>query len=269
MGPDSEAMYEDQSSTLKLPLFSIPASMQSPERPGMLTPPLQTSASVPFRWEEEPGKPKPCTTLITLPDSSKTDFSHKCLELPPRLLIMDAANANANNITKLSSPTTVLEGPYVGRSSRFQTPSFRMSSECYGSFRRSTLSPEQRDQKDNDRFGAMVLSNSKIVKKEKGVFGSWGKKGLKSNKREVGGGSYVFPSSVDRFYEIECSREEEGSSSNCTSDEITRIRRSGSFTSVSLAATRPRFWATVYGGLKQVVVFPWRSRKAKKDGLLS
>lgn len=27
--------------------------------------------------------------------------------------------------------------------------------------------------------------------------------------------------------------------------------------------------ATIYGGLKQVVVLPWRSRKAKKDGLLS
>lgn len=271
MWPDSEAMDEGQSSTLKLPLFSITAraSMQSPERPGMLTPPLRTSASVPFRWEEEPGKPKPCTTVITLPDTSKTDFSHKCLELPPRLLIMDAANANANNIAKLSSPTTVLEGPYVARSSRFQTPSFRMSSECYGSFRGSTLSPEHKNKKDSDEFGVVVLSNSKIVKKEKGVFGSWRENGLKSNKREVGGGSYVFPSSVDRFCETECSRAEEGSSSNCTSDKITRIRRSGSFTNVSVATARPRFWATIYGGLKQVVVLPWRSRKAKKDGLLS
>ncbi|KAJ4728096.1 DUF688 domain-containing protein [Melia azedarach] len=242
----SEAVDEELSLTLKLPLFSIPANMHSPERPGMLTPPLHTSAAVPFRWEEEPGKPKPCTALATIPDS-ENDLSQKCLELPPRLLLMDA------NMTKLSSPTTVLDGPYVGRSSRFQGPSFRMSSECYGSFRKS-LSPER----DHDEFGALVLSK-RVHNNDKGLFGSWRKKSLKS-KKEVGGGSYVFPSSVDR--ESECSREGEGSSGS----SITRIRRSGSFTTVSRA--RPRFWATLCGGLKQVVV-PWRNRKAKKDGLHS
>ncbi|KAJ6679843.1 DUF688 FAMILY PROTEIN [Salix purpurea] len=39
---------------------------QSPERSGTLTPPLHSSASVPFRWEEEPGKPREhCPTLIS------------------------------------------------------------------------------------------------------------------------------------------------------------------------------------------------------------
>lgn len=174
---------------------------------------------------------------------------------------MDAANANANNITKLSSPTTVLEGPYVARSSRFQTPSFRMSSECYGSFRGSTLSPEHKNKKDSDEFGVVVLSNSKIVKKEKGVFGSWRKNGLKSSKREVGGGSYVFPSSVDRFCETECSRAEEGSSSNCTSDKITRIRRSGSFTNVSFATARPRFWVRFFSLIIFVIIINFFSFK--------
>jgi hypothetical protein len=87
--------------TSKVPLFSV-SLMQSTEPSGMLTPPLHSSALVPFRWEEEPGKPRPCTALATVTNV----FVTKCLELPPRLL----------SDIKLSSPTTVLEGPYVDRS---------------------------------------------------------------------------------------------------------------------------------------------------------
>ncbi|KAH7578064.1 hypothetical protein ACOSP7_000811 [Xanthoceras sorbifolium] len=245
----------EQSSTLTLPLFSI-TTMESPERPGMLTSPLHTSASVPFRWEEEPGKPKPCTALTTY-SNPNNGFAHKCLELPPRLLLMDHANSSKLS----SSPTTVLEGPYVGRP-RFQGSSFRMSSECYGSFRRS-LSPER----DHDPLGAFVLKRGH---KERGGFGSWSwRRGvLKGNKREVGGGSYVFPSSVDR--DSDCSRESDESSSSTstsTSDKITTIKRAGSFPTLSVPVVKSHFWATIYGGLKQVV--PWKIKKAKKDGLLS
>ncbi|CAJ2663048.1 unnamed protein product [Trifolium pratense] len=76
----------------KLPLLNPLPLMYSPERPGTKTPPLNISASVPFVWEEEPGKPKPCTDLVTFSNPTLI----KCLELPP----------------KLQSPTTVLEGPY-------------------------------------------------------------------------------------------------------------------------------------------------------------
>ncbi|XP_044492614.1 uncharacterized protein At4g00950-like [Mangifera indica] len=223
MGSDQHQL--EQSSTPKLSLlFSTPVGMESPERPGMITPPLYSSASVPFRWEEEPGKPKTCTTLTTYSNP-------KCLELPPRLLLMEP------------SPTTVLDGPYMGRS-KIQTYSFRLNtSECYGSFRRNSFSPER------DQHGAIVIS--KKGQKEKGFLGSWRKKG----KRDVGGGSYVFPSSVDR--ESDCSREDEGRN-------VTGIRRTGSFS--TLSARRSNFWATICGGLKQVV--PWKSRKVKKDRLL-
>jgi len=67
--------------TPKLPLFSVPL-MHSMEPSGMLTPPLHSLALVPFRWEEEPGKPRPCTALATVTNV----FTTKCLELPPRLL---------------------------------------------------------------------------------------------------------------------------------------------------------------------------------------
>ncbi|XP_010544848.1 PREDICTED: uncharacterized protein At4g00950 [Tarenaya hassleriana] len=51
----------------------------SPASPNMFASPLHTLASVPFCWEEEPGKPK----LHLLSHT----YSNRCLELPPRLLL--------------------------------------------------------------------------------------------------------------------------------------------------------------------------------------
>ncbi|CAK7348699.1 unnamed protein product [Dovyalis caffra] len=196
------------------------AHTKSPERSGTLTPPLQTSASVPFRWEEEPGKPRECTSLIPRP----IDLPQKCLELPPRLLI-----------DTLPSPTTVLEGPYTGKSSRFQSSSFRVirSRECYGSFRRS-CSPE------TGQLGPIVLSKRRG--KEKGGFlgsWSWGRRALKGN-REAGGGSYVFPSLGDREPLDQSSNEEEEMISSSDNVKMTRMKSSGSFSAVSNA--RSHFW---------------------------
>ena len=197
---------------------------QSPERSGTLTPPLHTSASVPFRWEEEPGKPREyCTTLISRP----IDFPQKCLELPPRLLI-----------ETLPSPTTVLEGPYTGRSSRFQSSSFRITRSReynYGSFRRR-CSPER------GQLGTIAPSKRRV--KEKGGFlgsWSWGRRDLKGN-REAGGGSYVFPSSGDREAADQSSNEEEEMVSSSDKVKMTRMRRSGSFSAVSNA--RSQFWVS-------------------------
>ncbi|KAF3439845.1 hypothetical protein FNV43_RR18123 [Rhamnella rubrinervis] len=226
----SEAVPEP-SSTPKLPLFSIPPPLQSPERPGMLTPPLHSSVSVPFRWEEEPGKPRPCTALTL---SNPVDLTPKCLELPPRLLLD----------TILPSPTTVLEGPYVGRS-RFHSSSFRFIGECYGPF-----SPER------GRLGAMVLSKRGI--KERGSFGSWRRRLIKGNK-EVSGGSYVFPSSVDRE-----SGDGDGDGGNVEETrggkmKTAKIRRGRSLSSISYPSSH--FWATICEGFKHAV--SWKSKKLK------
>ncbi|KAG5229545.1 DUF688 domain-containing protein [Salix suchowensis] len=71
----------------------------------MLTPPIHTLASVPFKWEEAPGKPRP-SCIST--HQSKPKFA-RCLELPPRLL-------NEVKVSNSPSPSTVLDGPYVSRS---------------------------------------------------------------------------------------------------------------------------------------------------------
>ncbi|XP_051143326.1 uncharacterized protein At4g00950-like isoform X2 [Andrographis paniculata] len=68
----------------------------------MLTPPLHPSASIPFQWEEAPGKPRA---------AAPPDKAARCLDLPPRLMLHDEAK-----ITTIPSPTAVLDGPYVGRS---------------------------------------------------------------------------------------------------------------------------------------------------------
>ncbi|XVF22359.1 hypothetical protein REPUB_Repub12eG0165900 [Reevesia pubescens] len=240
MGFEAE---KESSYTPKLPLLSASHAiqMQSPERSGMLTPPLHASASVPFRWEDEPGKPKICT-LTTL--SKPNDFAQKCLELPPRLLLDHA------KITKLPSPTTVLEGPYMGSSARFHSSSFRMGSECYGSFRSGSCSPEM------TQLDTMFLRKRRY--KEKGFLGSWRRRTLKA-RREVGGNSCVFPSSGDR--DSESSREK--GENNSTGVKITKIRRGGSFS--SLSHPKSHFWASIYEGLKQVV--PW-SKREKKDGFV-
>ncbi|CAL0302184.1 unnamed protein product [Lupinus luteus] len=109
MGSEVE-LDEEHSKIPKLPIFSIPP-MKSPDKSGMKTPSFHASVSVPFDWEQEPGKPRPCNALITFSNNIP-----KSLELPPRLL--------------LPSPTTVLEGPYVEDNIRFHSPpSFRIISE--------------------------------------------------------------------------------------------------------------------------------------------
>lgn len=151
---------EQKKSIPKLPLFSM-AAMQSPERSGIATPPLQTSATVPFRWEQVPGKPRPCSALVTF--SNPTDFLPKCLELPPRLL--------------LPSPN-----PYVSTSNRFRSPSFRINGNCYGS--------------DRGMLGAMVLTKDYgwFSSWKKKTFK------LKKREVTGGGTSHVFPSSTDNNY---------------------------------------------------------------------
>ncbi|XP_050386746.1 uncharacterized protein At4g00950-like [Argentina anserina] len=92
----------------KLALFSLPS--QPPEPAGMLTPPRLTSVSVPFQWEEAPGKPRHSGVGDGAEPKAKCARS---LELPPRLLVNDA------KVTNMSSPTTVFDGPEVGRTLSF------------------------------------------------------------------------------------------------------------------------------------------------------
>lgn len=75
MGPLSDHLREDlgegeeEDATPKLSLFSLPK--KPPELPGMVTPPLQTAVSVPFQWEEAPGRPRPSCTRDSKPPSAR------------------------------------------------------------------------------------------------------------------------------------------------------------------------------------------------------
>ncbi|XP_028779854.1 uncharacterized protein At4g00950-like [Neltuma alba] len=221
---------EEHSSIPKLPLLLSVPSMPSPEHSGAATPPLHTSASVPFRWEEEPGKPRPCTALVPFNNNPTSDLPPKSLDLPPRLLF-------EAKLTKLLSPTSVLEGSSASSESFRSPPSFRVG----GSF-----------SDEKGRLGALVLNRGGLREKGGGWFGSWRKKGLRV-RREVSWGSYVFPSSADNR--------------DCDDSDIIgggshKMKRSGSFSSVCQA--KSCVWTTITGSLKQVV--PWRIKKQKKGG---
>ncbi|XP_054788413.1 uncharacterized protein At4g00950-like isoform X2 [Prosopis cineraria] len=84
--------------------------------PEMKTPPLHVAVSVPFQWEEAPGKPK------HRPAESKPKTA-RALELPPRLLFSEA------KVSSVPSPTNVLDGPYIGRVMSFASSNDRRASK--------------------------------------------------------------------------------------------------------------------------------------------
>ncbi|XP_062120088.1 uncharacterized protein At4g00950 [Humulus lupulus] len=220
--------------TPKLSLYSLPN--QLPEPSGSASPPQRVSASVPFLWEEAPGKPRLGTT--TEPDQAadhdERSLVMKSLELPPRLL-------GEVKFTNMSSPTTVLYGPEVGRSLSF-TFSFRTPSE------------------------SRKLSREKV-----GYFGSsrWGS--FRKNKGSVVGGSFDILSSVHGTTTTSSSITNTATHhDNHDQDhhhhhdhgkvKITRVRRRGSLSSFSNA--KSHLLASIYESFKQVV--PWRRKQEKQ-----
>ncbi|RZC59050.1 hypothetical protein C5167_006353 [Papaver somniferum] len=222
----------EPTSAPKLSLFSLPN--QSPEPTGMLTPPLRPPASVPFQWEEAPGKPRGgCCREILSNDVAR------CLELPPRLL-------SEVKIIEIPSPTTVLEGPYItGRSSSFSSASF-----------------------SKERFsdtGHSSNNNNKVI--GQGYFGNWVKKNSSSFKG-FGGQSAEDNIVISRSSSVSSSvfmtevvNGGGGGGENFTKVKITRFRRRGSF--LSLSNTSSQLWASIYGAVKQLV--PWKRRKINRQ----
>ncbi|KAI3498206.1 hypothetical protein L1887_33975 [Cichorium endivia] len=246
MGSDVES---DPISIPKLQLFSM-AVPRLPEPSGMLTPPLQTSASVPFRWEEEPGKPRPCTDLI-LASAHHTTTVNRCLELPPRLAMVES-----NIITKTPSPTTVLDGPGdTGGKSVFSSSSFRFARERrrkghrQGSFD-SNCSGGWSPNDDVGGGGQQLLlpgNKHEHQKSGRGLFGSFRLRG--NHKPKDGKDSFVIsPSSTSSMDTGFSFFEKKGK----------RMRRNSSLSKI----TRSHFWAAIYEGFRQVV--PWK-KKPKKE----
>lgn len=225
---ESEAEDEPYSTIPQLPLLPLPSSsssssssssLHSPDPPGMRTPPLYTLASVPFRWEEEPGKPRPCTALIPFP----TNTEPKSLELPPcrHSLLLDLSKNTVYKTTP--SPTTVLEGPY---NNKFTSASFRFfKEECrQGSFESSTASCCTSPEK-----GQLC---SKKLHKGRAFFGSW--RQITPHKPCNGGGK------IKRDVTASSSYMDASSFWSEKRVNITKIKRNGSF--CTLSQPRPHFW---------------------------
>ncbi|KAK4431319.1 hypothetical protein Salat_0894000 [Sesamum alatum] len=134
----------EPNSTPKLSLSKLPCKPREPIQ--MLTPPLHPSVSIPFHWEEVPGKPRATTEEAEAPPSaaaatSKNKAVCRCLDLPPRLLHDDA------KITITPSP---LDGPYVGRS---------LSLACTFSFRKGPVTGREEGLRPMKRSGGGILGS--------------------------------------------------------------------------------------------------------------
>ncbi|XP_068667378.1 uncharacterized protein At4g00950-like [Aristolochia californica] len=219
-------------STLKLSFYTLPN--QSPEQAGMLTPPLRPPATVPFLWEEVPGKPR--SFSATGDNLFSGGGRGRNLGLPPRL------QSEANLVT---SPTTVLDGPYIARSASCTS---QRSVKDYTSEKGPGSSFFQFHRKEKDKVKDRMLSFwGKRTRKVKGQTGV-----------ENGGrtSSSVLP------YSASVSLVDDPDDT-FTGVKITRFRRSGSFLNISNSTSH--FWDTISGGIKQVV--PWRfGKNALKDG---
>ncbi|XP_077228952.1 uncharacterized protein At4g00950-like isoform X2 [Tasmannia lanceolata] len=233
-------MDPEPSSTPKLTFSSLPSQPREPS--GMLTPPFRLPVSVPFIWEEAPGKPRACSAK---PSGAKS------LDLPPRLL-------TEIRMTTLPSPTTVLDGPYVGRS---------VSCTSLREIGRKNLFEIYSPEKGQFR-----------KRKEEKFVGFWRKN---RERRSKGEASLMISSSSSSSLNSSSSSpttsnglisRDRNASGDETKVKITRFRRNNSLLNISDRSTH--FWndyklsslhlASIYGSFKQVV--PWRMRKLKKDG---
>ncbi|KAH7651671.1 hypothetical protein IHE45_20G072600 [Dioscorea alata] len=217
----------------KITYFTLPESR--PEPPGMATPPLRPPGAVPFLWEEAPGKPKAKRELreVRLPPRPVI----KSLQPPPRKV---AEMKGAINVT---SPTTVLDGPYVLKTSNkssFQSSSFRFLSGS--SNRKGDKYSESNTPSSCSSFSSSSSSSSFSSSYSSCMF-------------------YPLSSSSSQV----CEDDEVVSEKRKEGKEITEVtisrmmRRNRSLTSMSLHSSS-HLWACISGGMKH---WPWkRNHKA-------
>lgn len=166
---EAEYSYEASSTPIKLSLYnSFPTKKYEP--PGMLTPPMRTLASIPFKWEEAPGKPIAVAGNIGRNSPPLKSKTVRCLVPPPPRL--------TTKVTNMPSPTTVLEGPYTGRvlSKSFTLSNnssvkgtligrkerFSLSSWRWGSYKESSIEGSMDFSSSVGAFGVESISDSKV-----------------------------------------------------------------------------------------------------------
>ncbi|CAH8337016.1 unnamed protein product [Eruca vesicaria subsp. sativa] len=219
-------------STPKLPLFSYP--MNRPyETPGLATPPVNIAGSVPFLWEEAPGKPR--SSVGKPPRLNRTGDKRgapRCLDLPPRLLL--PGEARKSSTANEPSPTTVLDGPYDLRRRSMSLP----RSAAVIRKLRGVSAPEEKTSFGPSRRGS--LGNCKEVSESIYDFSRFKDGGCDCRKDWAGGG-YDFAGDGGTKVKL-----------------FRRLQRKGNLFNLS-HATKSDFLARVYEGFKQVI--PWRRKQ--------
>ncbi|KAL6560299.1 hypothetical protein OROGR_003858 [Orobanche gracilis] len=237
------------SSALMFPFLPLPvAAVLSPDHPsGISTPPLQTSASVPFKWEEQPGKPRPCTDIMPLPEPGHA----KILGPPPpcRMLPADPGKRNPK-MHSPRTPTTVLDGPNTAGRYKFSSFRFFFRESSDGSSSGSPHSSADHISPGNRSGG-----------REKRGFSVRGLMRFENGSKDADGGSFGF--SVSPSSTSGCDVSADG-----RFKMEGRMRRNGMSSSLS-QPTSPRLCGTsstsIYERLKHGV--PWKSTRkpSKKD----
>ncbi|KAJ0246284.1 Uncharacterized protein HA466_0178320 [Hirschfeldia incana] len=221
-------------STPKLPLFSYPLNRPY-ETPGLATPPVNIAGSVPFLWEEAPGKPR---SSVRKPPRRRNQTGEnrgaaRCLDLPPRLLL--PGEACKSSTAYEPSPTTVLDGPYDLRRRSLSLP----RSAAVIRKLRGVQAPEEKRPFGSSRWGS--LGNCKEVSDGIYDFSRFRDGGCDCRKDWAGGGGYDFAGDGGTKVKL-----------------LRRLQRKGNLFNLS-HATKSEFWARVYERFKQVI--PWRRKQ--------
>ncbi|KAJ3694966.1 hypothetical protein LUZ60_000343 [Juncus effusus] len=196
----------------KLSLNSMTRHKSEPD--GLRTPPLlRVAISVPFMWEDAPGKPRN-EPIFSKP--TKSPLFIRKLNLPPRMvaeeLKMKESYDKDTTITISTSPTSVLKGP------------------C----------PVKKNKKERKKKGAAWFERK-------------GKRGNETDKarRESDGSVSSLSSSSDSHSSSSFNGYDEEEKGMNVKIKIRRFRRQKSLFSLSFHGTS-YFWVGVYERLKQV-----------------
>ncbi|KAG7534013.1 hypothetical protein ISN45_Aa08g015940 [Arabidopsis thaliana x Arabidopsis arenosa] len=216
----------------KLPLFSYPMNNRVYETtPGLATPPVNIAGSVPFLWEEAPGKPR----RVKKPARLNQKGVVRSLDLPPRLLLPGESTA-----VNEPSPTTVLDGPYDLRRRSLSLPRSAAVIRKLRGVPAPAPEKEQRLLGGSNRWGSFA----KCKEVSEGIFdfSRFRDDGFDCRRDWTGGGGGVGNFAGDGGTKV----------------KLYRIIKKGSFFNLS-HTTKSDFWARVYEGFKQVI--PWKRKQ--------
>ncbi|CAI0397458.1 unnamed protein product [Linum tenue] len=219
----------------KLSLFSLPAGVKgarqySPAGPPPPTPPINRLASVPFKWEEAPGKPRPPRRRLDHRhddaaagvDDQTEPIAARCLELPPRLVV--SGSTRRDRVSNMPSPAACRSFRQEEEAPPKRSMSFTSGRAGFGS--------------GSGRWGNLVtkMTSSSTMRNKKGQ-----QVANFDSAEIISSSSYV--------------EEEDGDQRNV---KISRIRRRRSLFNLSAAGRPQACLNSIYRSFKKMVMVPAR-----------